>query len=249
MIKKSVFIFLFCVMQVFGFSFFVKDYIIAFPHEKIGKILKEMSGIKNCKYILKNKNNYNLITPFQKKTYIYNIETLNKALVKNHSKYIVMFDYKVKNLIYLKIVPAEYSDDYYVKGVRLYNETLLDVIKKLNRQRYAKIIYKGENFKIPNDASLVIKNINELKNYLDLTSYKTIKIVKVEDIDKNGIIDTITIKEKDNIVPQNFTPMQSIIHYLQNAIKAALRVKNNVFAKKTFIENIKSIIEDLKNLQ
>ena len=235
----------------FGFSFFVKDYAVIKPNETLKQVLTDLNNVTDCYYLLENPKNYKLKVPSPKQsdfTRVYNVETFNKYLIKHRSKYILMFDYKKGNKVFLKVVPAKYLDDYYVKGVRLYNETLKDVIKKLNHQRYAKIVYNGKDFKIPNNPSLVIKNIQELKKYLDLTSHKTIKIEKAEDLDKNGIIDTILIKEKENIVPLKSTPMQSVIYYLQQSINAAKEVKKSSFSKQTFIENIKSIIQDLKNL-
>ena len=239
--------------HLFGFNlgFFVKNYIVIKPNETLKQVLTELNDVAEYQYFLEKPKNYFLKVPSPKQgdfTRVYNLEGLNKYLIKHRSRYILMFDYRIGDKIYLKVVPANYLDDYYVKGVRLYNETLKDVIKKLNKQRYAKIIYLGRDFKIPNNPSVTIKNIQELKNYLDMTSYRTIKITKVEDLDHNGIIDTIYIKEKDNIVPGSFSPMQSTIYYLQHTIDAAEKIKNPNFAKRTFINNIKSIIKDLKNL-
>ena len=240
----------FFTVPVFAFGIFAPDYVKIKPDESVKQVLSTLSDVTGYDYVLKNNTTLKIPSPYNKKDYkkIYDLNTLNKYLIRHKSKYLLK-TVKIKNrTFFLKIVPVDYYDDYYVKGVRLENETLKDVINKLNKEHYQKTVYNGKDFKIPDDPSLIVKDIQQLKKYLDASSYKTIEIKKVEDINKDGIADIIEIKEKDNATPSNFTAMQSLIYYLKKSIEASKKVKNPNFAKQTYQKNIQSIIEDLENL-
>ena len=229
---------------------FIKNYVTINQKEKISTILNELEDVTNYKYILINKNaDFNVPLP-KSSIRIYNLDTLEEYLIKNHSPYIFKVIKQNKNKIYLKIVNADELNDYMVKGVRLTKPIpIRDIIKKLNQEHYQQYIYKGENFKVPADPNIVIKSISELQTYLEATSYKNIIPVKTIDLNKDGIIDLVILKEVNNAIPQKITPLEATINHIKDAIQSAEKINNPNLIKSLLINNLKEIEEQLKGLK
>jgi hypothetical protein len=157
---------------------------------------------------------------------------------------------KDDNKYVLNLIKYSKMDDYFKKGIRLVsNLTIEKALKELSNESFTTYAYEGKNFVIPANNNIIIKNVEQLKDYLDEVSYKTIILSKSFDTNKDGVIDLITYREKENLKPKNITSLNATIYYLKNAAKTGKEIQNKNFAKEMFIDNLKEIISSLKGLQ
>jgi len=229
---------------------FIKNYVTIDKKEKISKVLNKLEDVTDYKYVLINKNrDFNIPAP-KEPVRIYNLNGLEKYLIKNHSPYVFKVIRQQKDKLYLKVVNANELNDYMVKGVRLTKPTpIKDIIKKLNQEHYQQYIYKGENFKVPANPNVVIKSISELQSYLDAVSYKNVIPVKTVDLNKDGVVDLVILKEVDNATPKKTTPLDATINHIENAIKSAKKINNPNLVKSLLINNLEEIKQQLKGLK
>jgi hypothetical protein len=247
---KKMFSFLIIFLSINAYAgIFVKEHIKIHPNEKISEALKDLSDITGKYYVLESEDKI-LPKPYKyelKK--VFNLETLNKYLIEHNFPYLLKVINTDDNKYILKLVRYSTLNDYYAKGIRLTEGlTINQALKELSKQNYPNYSYIGENFKIPANPNVIIKNVQQLKEYLDNCSYKTIEISKTFDTNKDGIVDLITFKEKNNLIPYNYTPLQATIYYLKNSLKTAKQINNPNFVKEMFINNLEEIINSLERI-
>jgi type II secretory pathway component GspD/PulD (secretin) len=254
--KKIILVFLFVIFNQFSYASylpniydlgFTKNFITV-KDEKITDIIDDLSSLTNKTIILLNKEK-NFKVHFKKPVRIYNIQSLNHYLLKNGYHYLIKVIKVTKNKIIVKIVPADELNAYDVSGVRLIHQTIKSVISKLNKDYWATIIYDGNDFKIPDNPNVVIKNLFELKKYLDATSPYSIMLVKSIDLDNDGIVDIEKYKEIINIKRNNMTPKEAIIEHLKAVLILSNQINNKDFIKKLFQLNVKQMIQQIENLK
>ena len=228
---------------------FTKNYAKIQEKKKISEVLSELSEVTDKNYILINENK-DFVVESKRPYRVYNLNDLNKFLIKNGYPHLLKVTKRVGKDYYVKIVPADTLNAYDIKGVRLIKGLKIkDVFKKLNEEKWTQSKYEGKNFTIPANPNIIIKNLVELQKYLNATSNYSIFLKKAVDVNNDNVTDieiwgqTITMKNKGE------TPKEAIIRHLEIIKKLANAVKNPNFNKELFKQDIEQTIKELKTLK
>ena len=225
---------------------FTKNYFEIHKNKPIHITEIKKINFKNIKFI-NPKNDF--VVKINKGVKIFSIEQLNKILLKNGYPYVLKVIKENNNYLYVKIVPADTLNKYDVKGIRLIkNYPIKTIINYLNKQFYTQVLYKGENFIVPKNPNIVIKNIEELKKYLDGVNDKSIIFISSVDINNDNLPEFFKYKEVINKITKGSTPLEATIKHLEYAIQLAKKINNPNFQKQLFIQDLKDTVNQLKTM-